>query len=333
MSERQQQLQEAWFLKTNDPITQQAIWLRFTTLRSANGFKKIAEVWAIVFQRGANRDVTKRVFKQTFDSNAFSGAANGTLSLGTCELSRNHARGSIHLKGQSIEWDLAITPGHEASFELVPPVLSRSETLVGGYHAETWGEDLRFSGKVTLSGVGAAPEVVEFKNAAGMIGHHSGRKAGHSWVWGHCNLFVDASGRPAPFLFEGLAARARWMGTLPSPQYKAFYFHYEGKPYAFNTAWDSLRSISKHTLTDWEFQAERGDIGFRGKCKAEHRDFAGLTYEDTNGALLYCANSKLAQLEIHVFRKGKLENAFYGNGTAAFEIVTREKNPYVQLLA
>ena len=58
-------------------------------------------------------------------------------------------------------------------------------------------------------------------------------------------------------------------------------------------------------------------------------------YEDTNGSLLYCANSKLLEVSrIHIYRRGKLsESTFYGHGTAAFEVVTREKNPYVPILA
>ena len=37
-------------------------------------------------------------------------------------------------------------------------------------------------------------------------------------------------------------------------------------------------------------------------------------------------------MEIHVYRRGKLESTVYSHGTAAFEVVTRDKNPYVPIL-
>jgi hypothetical protein len=92
------------------------------------------------------------------------------------------------------------------------------------------------------------------------------------------------------------------------------------------------RIRSKNTLTDWSFQADRGDLSFRGQAKAEHKDFAGLTFEDVDGSLFYSAASMLSNLRVHVYRKGKLESAFYANRTAAFEIISRRKNPYVPLL-
>ncbi|MGZ3689317.1 MAG: hypothetical protein ACXVBW_13515, partial [Bdellovibrionota bacterium] len=89
---------------------------------------------------------------------------------------------------------------------------------------------------------------------------------------------------------------------------------------------------SKNTLTDWKFQADRGELSFRGYAKAEHKDFAGLTYEDTNGSLLYCGNSKLSDMRVLVYRRGKLEATFDAPGTAAFEVVSRHKNPYVPII-
>jgi hypothetical protein len=318
--------QEVWYLKVNDPASNRALWLRLTLLISANGFRRVAEAWAIHFQRSSsNQEVTKLALKQTHDLGSFSCDPDGTLRVGECEFSPARTRGRVTYKGHSIRWDLTLQPGHDASFNLVPGALSRAGLVRNT--AVTVAEDLRFSGFSEVDG-----ERFDWRDAAGMQAHLSGPKSGHSWIWGHCNLFVDAQGRPVPFLFEGLSAKARLVGSLPSPRLSTFYFHYEGKPYVFNSLWDALRVKSSSTLTEWRFQADRGDLSFRGTARAELKDFAGLTYEDTNGSLLYCANSKLSSLEIHVYRRGKLETTVYSHGTTAFEVVSREKNPYVPLL-
>lgn len=318
--------QEVWYLKVNDPDANRALWLRLTLLVSANGFRRVAETWAVHFQRSQTREVSKIAWKQSHDLKSFSYGEDGAIRIEGCEFGPARTRGSITSNGRTISWDLNLMTGHEASFNLVPESLSRIGLVRNT--AVTVAEDLRFSGHVDIDG-----QRSEWKNAAGMQAHLSGSKNGHSWVWGHCNLFVDAQGKPVPFLFEGLSAKARLLGSLPSPRLSTFFFHYEGQPYRFNSLWDSLRVKSGSSLTDWRFQADRGDLSFRGKAHAEIKDFAGLTYEDTNGSLLYCANSKLSSLEIHVYRHGKLESTLYSHGTTAFEVVTREKNPYVPILA
>jgi hypothetical protein len=164
-----------------------------------------------------------------------------------------------------------------------------------------------------------------------MQGHLYGPKSGHAWVWGHCNTFLNEAGKSAPFLFEGISAQTQ-MGPMVTPRLSSFYFHYRGENYYFNTLKDLLFLKSKNTLNQWNFKADRGDLSFTGYAKAEHKDFAGLTFEDTDGSLLYCANSKLSDMKILVYRRGKLEATFTATGTASFEVVSRSKNPYVPLL-
>ncbi|MGK5084306.1 hypothetical protein WDW37_13500 [Bdellovibrionota bacterium FG-1] len=317
--------QEVWYLKLNDPAANRALWLRMTLLLSDNGFRRVAETWAIFFQRSATRELTKVAVKQTHDISAFSTTPEGAIRIADCEFEGQRIHGRIQSKGQSISWDLAIRPQQDLSFNLVPESLRRLGLVKNG--ALTVGEDLLFSGTSEING-----QKMEWRNAPGMQGHLSGPKVGHSWAWGHCNLFVDDRGQPAHLIFEGLSARARLIGPIPSPRLSTLFFFYDGKAYRFNSFWDSLRVKSHYTLTEWTFQADRGDLSFRGKAKAELKDFAGVNYEDTNGSFLFCANSKLSNLEIHVYRRGKLERTFYSAGMAAFEVVTRQKNPYVPVL-
>ncbi len=322
--ENQGAYQKAWYLKFNDPSSQRALWLRFTLLSSKNGFKKIAETWAIFFQKLPHREIRKMALKQTYDIGEFSLSGASGVRIGECELTETFTRGVIQSKGNSIKWDLTLTSGRESSFRIVPESLTKFGLIKNSIVTDC--EELLMSGTTQIN-----DETLSWKEAPGMKGHLFGPKSGHSWIWGHCNLFTNEEGKLAQFIFEGLSARTQ-IGPLVTPLLSSFFFFYQGQNYFFNTLKDLLFLKSSNTLNEWRFQADRGDISFRGYAKAEHKDFAGLTFEDTNGSLLYCANSKLSDMKILVYRSGKLEATFTALGTASFEVVSRTKNPYVPLL-
>ncbi|MCM2322181.1 MAG: hypothetical protein NDJ90_02860 [Oligoflexia bacterium] len=325
-------LHELWNVKVNDPTGQRSLWLGLSVLMSENGFRRVAEAWAVHFHRNASsKEVSKTALKQGYGLTSFvspvmpASPRQSSIRLGDCELRESLARGSVQSKGQTISWDFTISPRQEARYELIPLPLRRFR-LVRGSLATIQG-DAVFSGSFTVNG-----ETFTLREAPGMQRHVCGPAAGHSWVWGHCNAFVNEQGMPTPFLFEGITTRARMLGPLPGPRISSFNFIYQNKTYAFHSIKDTLRIRSWHNLNEWRFQAERGDLLFRGVCRAEHKDFAGLTFEDTNGSLVYCSNSNLAEMIVHVYRRGKLEATLRSNGSAALEIASREKSPYVPLL-
>lgn len=313
-----------WYLKLNDPVSQRALWIRFTLLSSGNGFKRIAETWAIYFQRISPREVKKTAVKQTHDISEFRQPNPSEILIGDCKLSHLNTRGAVLSKGQSIEWDLTMRHERDYSFNFIPEILSQAGLIKNSIHTDS--EELFFSGTTQING-----ETLQWKNASGMTGSFNGPKNSHSWVWGHCNTFWDDRGNVSEFLFDGLSARNQ-IGPIVAPRLSSFFFRYQGTNYFFNQLRDALHIKSKNTLNSWQFQADRDDLSFRGHAKAEHKDFAGLTYDDTNGSLLYCANSSLSDLIVLVYRSGKLESTFTAQGTAALEIVSRKKNPYVPLM-
>jgi hypothetical protein len=316
---------EVWHLKLNDRSGNRAIWLRFTLLITKNGFQKIAETWAVFFQREQNRDVTKWAAKQTYPISEFKTESPGSIRVGDSVLTPEFTRGKITSKGRQIQWDLKLQNLHELPVNLVPEALKKLRVVKNDVWAVS--ENLSAAGTVTIDGT-----VFEFSDASGMQGHISGPKNGHSWIWGHANAFVNERGEKANFIFDGITAKSRLPGSFSTPRISSFYFFYQGKHFHFNSVWDALQLKSKSTITEWNFQADRGDLSFRGQARADHKDFAGLTYEDTDGSLLHCANSKLSDMKIYIYRKGKLEATFLANGTAAFEIVSRRKNPYIKTL-
>jgi hypothetical protein len=314
---------EVWFVKLNDPSGTHALWLRFTLLVTKNGFQRIAETWAIFFQREPGKEIIKNAVKQSFGIAAFSSFPNG-IKIESCTLAVDHTQGQIQSKGKSIRWDLAINTVHSEPINFLPQVARK----IGLFQTQisTISEEMLFSGTVTVDGV-----VHKFENAPGSKSHWSGERSPESWVWGQANVFKNEQGEPTPFIFEGITARSR-IGNLKGPKLSSFYFFYKEKHYLFDSAWDAIQLKSESSITEWKFEAERADISFRGVARADHKDFAGVTLEDTDGSVLYCANSKLSQLQILVYRRGKLEATVNASGTAAFEVVSRSKNPYIQEL-
>jgi hypothetical protein len=318
--------QEVWSLKLNDPTHHRALWLRFVVLVSHNGFRRIAESWGVFFHReGPQAEVQKLALKQTYDLEGnFHRGESGGIQIGDCHLTDHSTTGRIHSKGQTLEWDLQFLPERLASFDLLPEFFQRTSWHKS--QAETLCEALLFDGKTVIQG-----ETIHWKQAPGTLTYFCGNQSGHSWTWGHCNTFLDEQGRPAPFVFEGLTLRNQW-GPWASPAFSSFYFFYQNQDYRFNTLRDWIHLKSKHSLNQWEFQADRGPLVFKGLLESEHKEFAGLTYEDTQGSFLYCTASRLSRLKVLVYRKGKLVSSYVADGTAAFERVSREKNPYVPVL-
>ncbi len=324
LKENRKSFQEVWYLKLNEPAQNRALWLRFTLLLSKNGYKKISEVWGIFFQKKENGEILKTALKQTFPLACFKGE-NNKIQIQESFLTDHHTQGMIEAKGQHLKWNLEIKSLNGECFDLVPKTLSKTGVIKN--KALTVHENLSFSGTCLVNG-----ESYSWEQSPGMQAHLAGSKNGHSWVWSHCNYFLDEKGQPAQVVFEGLSARAKLLCGVPSPKLSTFYFNYQDKAYHLNSLWSAIRSRSQSELSEWNFEAESPPFTFKGQIKAELKSFAGITYEDTDGSLLYCSNSKLSEMTLVVYKNGKPEARFYAPQTAAFEFVSRKKNPYVPLL-
>ena len=318
--------QEVWYLKLNDENGESALWIRFTLLVSANGLGRNAETWAVIFERDENGEIQKQAIKKTYGMESFRALdSNDGISIENCEFASRHSKGSFKSENKTIEWDLQFEPASASQFNFVPEGLAKAGLIKN--MATTVAEDLYVSGTCTFNG-----KSFRWEKAKGMQGHLAGSRNGHSWIWGHCNSFADANGNPVDFVFDGLRARARLTGALAAPPMTLMFFQYKGKAYRFNSVWNSIRLRTSYDPTSWTFRAAKGDISFRGQISAKIDDFAGLAYEDTDGSFLYCANSKLSNMSLTVYKKGKLEDSFTSKGTTAFEVVTRRKNPQVAIL-
>lgn len=319
--------QEVWYLKLNDAGAGRALWLRFTILVRSDGSKRIAETWAIAFHR-TDGSVLKTALKHTRRLDVFVPGAEEempSLRIGNCFFSDNATGGELQDKGRSIRWDLTMRPERDLGFDFVPQSLARARLVKNT--ALTVFEDLRFNGWSEVDG-----QRHEWRDAPGMQGHLAGPKNGHSWVWGHCNTFRDEQGNPVDCVWDGLMARARLGRAKGTPPLTSMLIFHEGRAYRLNRTRQALRTPSHADDTGWSFDARFQSITFHGQVRAARGQFAGVTYEDTDGSLLYCYNSKVSDMTIQVRRGDALERTLTAVGTVAFEVVTRERWADVPLL-
>lgn len=305
-----QAFSKSWTIKLNDPRSQKALWIRFAVLSSQNGFRRVAEVWAIYFER-VGRETQKTALKQTYDLSAFLASDQSTIRIGSCELSPNRTRGAVTSKGRTLEWDLSFVGIQDQ------PVALRSNVI-------TLGEDLIFSGTSLLNGT-----AVQWRDCPGMEGFIDHGKSNSNWHWAHCSSFENESGLQLPVVFEGYLSKRQGFFF---PQSVSFYLLYRDTEYFFNNFKNWFAVQSQAEKNRWSFRADREDLSFRGEIWAQHKDFAGTTDENTLGNVLYSCNTEMASMRLAVYRKGKLETTALSKNTTSFEIVSNEKNPYVTSL-
>lgn len=319
--------QEVWYLKLNARDGGRALWLRFTLLVRSDGSKRIAEVWAISFQK-TEWGIEKHAFKRTRKLECFAqleGLDVPGFRIGECEFSNQGTHGQIERDGEQIRWELSMRQARELAYNFVPVPLARRGVIKNA--AQTVFEDLRFDGWSEING-----ERVEWKDAPGMQGHLAGPKNGYSWAWGHCNTFVDQDGSPADCIWDGLCVRARIGKTRHTPPLTSMLIAYGGQVFRFNRTLQVFRLPSQYDIDGWKFKADAGEVAFAGHVRAQAAQFAGVTYEDTDGSHLYCYNSKIADITLEVRRNGRVERVLTALGTVAYEVVTREQRADIPLL-
>jgi len=315
--------QEVWYLKFNVPDVPRALWLRFTVLLREDGSKEVAEVWAIFFDQGST-GATKVGLKNTFPLESFVTRGEAGISVGSNVLSERHTSGMLQGIAGVIAWDFDIRDGGKGGYDFIPGSLQRLGLVKN--MAITVYEQQFYTGWCEINGLR-----FEWKDAPGMQGHLGGVKNGYSWLWGHCNTFMDESGDPVPLIWDGLSARARF-GKIVLPPLTSMLIRIGDVPVALDGFTDQLRIRSSGGYDGWHFSGSRSGYRFSGTLLARPDLFAGVTYEDTDGSALFCHNSKLCDLSLDITdTKGK-KRRYVSRAAAAFEVVTRSANPDVIFL-
>jgi hypothetical protein len=307
---------ESYFLKLNDPAGRRALWIKATIL-ARPGKEPVAESWAIAFDREAEHVAAKQVVP--FETASFS-RERLDVRVADLELRAGRVAGKVSARGRQIELDLGFEAGGEP---LVPfPSLRMYEAPVPSSKLVSPYPSTRFSGSYRVDG-----SEVTVDGWRGMQGHNWGRRHAERYGWGHCNQWRGSG----ELLLEGVTARVK-LGPILAPPLTLVCVWHEGERYEFNRVKQLLGARGSVTPRSWRFRAESADASVEGELEAGTTDFVGLYYENPDGDMTYCLNSKIARGKLRLEVRGKplLEAT---TDSAALEIGTKDPNHGVRMLA
>ncbi len=305
---------ESHFLKLNDPPGRRALWLKATILHKL-GEPAVAEAWAIAFDRELGHVAAKQVVP--FESASFS-REELLIRVADVAIASARTQGVVAADGARIEWSLAFE-GDAAPFVPLSQRLYADGT--GNAKIVSPHPDLRFSGHYRVG-----DRRVEVDGWRGMQGHNWGRRHTHLYAWVHCNVWEDRD-----LVLEGITARVKLGPLLPPPITLVIAAH-AGERHAFTLPGSLWRARGQIAPRAWEFRAANATARIAGRFSADTGDFAGLHYENPDGAMTYCLNSKIARghVRLEVAGRPAIEAT---TRAAALEIGTRDPDHGVKMLA
>ncbi len=275
------------------------LWIRCNNLRSKNGFRQDADITAVLTDHDHNHLAIKTSLNHHQPSTF-------PLTFGPCTIALDASHGTLVSKRNAISWNLTFSP---CQMPLGP------FPLASMMHAPRTLAHLTAQGTLTWGG-----KTIDLLKASATITYLHTSQLNHSWVLAYApDLSRDIS-------FEGLSTRMN-LGFFHGPEIASLRLIYEGQAYDFQSFKDALSMHTKRQLSEWRFQADRGDLSFRGHIRSAARDLAGVTLEDTDGSLLFCNQTCTAEMSLLVYRAGKLVNS--AHAPALFESVSSMRNPYV----
>lgn len=307
---------ESYFLKLNEPGGRRALWLKATILAGRDRAPE-AESWAIAFDREAGHVAAKRVIP--FADAKFSGDRLD-VRVAELELETGRTRGSVVKGKDRIEWDLEFDASGQP---LVPFPLERMYT--GPFPSQkmvTPHADTRFSGTYRVNGA-----EVRVDGWRGMQGHNWGKRHTELYAWGHVNQWDNAE----DLVLEGATGRIKLGPVLAPPMTLVCVWH-QGKKYDFNQVKTLLRNKGTITTRSWRFEARSAEAHVHGELAADTDEMVGLHYENPNGEMTHCLNSKIAWgLLVLEPKDGPRVQA--RSSSAALEIGTKDARHGVKMMA
>lgn len=303
---------ESHFIKVNKPEENLALWWKFTVLQPLSGLGPARfEVWAIYFDvadpsRSCAAKATFGAGQTHIDRHRLYCDYGGNI------LEHDRSRGEL-VSDHHFRWDIEWEPP-EAGFRHFP----RADMYDGAFpktKALSPTLSARISGSVRVDG-----RQITLDDDPGMQGHNWGKKHAGSWVWTHCNLFEDAGGA----VFEAITSRIN-VGSVSSPQLTILHFDdQEGTSVTINGWLEMVRTSSDLRGLRWRFRGSQGSFGLEGVFHAPAERFVGVNYEDPDGRITHCLNSKVADGELRVLRKDagiwRLDRSYSTRASAALEI-------------
>jgi len=308
---------ESYFLKLNDGEGKRALWLKATILVHEGGAPRVAEAWAIAFDRDGRHVAAKQVVPL---SQARFGAGGLDIAVAGLRITPGRVSGEVVSHDERIAFDLRFTMDAPP---LVPfPSMRMYEARLPSSKLVSPHPNSRFEGTYTASG-----RTIEVHDWHGMQGHNWGTRHAELYAWSHCNEWDGHD----DLVLEGVTARVK-VGPVLAPPLTLVCLRHRGVRYDFNTPLALLRARGTIELRRWTFSAKSALATVTGELWADTRDFVGLSYENPDGAITYCLNSKIARGRIRLSVRGKPDVEALTRA-AALEIGTKDPEHGVAMLA
>jgi len=302
---------ESHFLRVTSPDARRAVWVKHTLLaprgRAALG---VSELWIVAFDldgRNAGAKTSIPAARARFSERPF------RIESGDAVFETGHVAGVAESGGHRLEADLSFDVGGR-SFHLLP-IEAFYEGRFPKLKALTPYPDTAFRGHVVVDG-----ERWEIDGWPGMQGHNWG--AGHAdlYVWANANAW-DA-GADGPAWFEAGVNRLRY-GPVTTPWMGSAAIAIGGELRHFGGPRAILSQAVDLEYYRLRYAVRQGRASLRVDVEADREGIAGLHYENPDGSMTYCLNSKLARGKVVLTEPGRPDRVLE-TGRMALEIGTRD---------
>ena len=306
---------ESYFLKINDPAGERALWLKATILahKGRGGDDAVAESWAVAFERGKRAAASKTTVplaQASFSRDKLD------ITMPGFELTRGRAQGEVG----DVGFTLALSDDGAPIVHFPHPRMYSGPFPSSKLTSPM--PNLRAHGEVrTPRGTW------KVDGWHGLLGHNWGRGHAFAYAWGHCNVWNEEEA--ADLVFEGTSARVR-VGPALLPTTTLLIGRTGGETHALTRLRRLVRNQGAMTFRRWTFSGSGPTISLHGEMWAETDDMVGLHYENPDGAMTYCLNSKLASARLEISIRGRAWVAT--SRAAALEIGTRDPNHGVEMV-
>lgn len=307
---------EVWYVTLNHQPSGQAFWLRATLLATPQGnLVPTGGLWLARFDpRDPRRNLALTESYGVCDLDFVPGQSE--LEIGPGKWTNGHCVASFASQGHRLSYDLYWTPPRNAVAMLPERVkrlkLHRSDLCVPGV-------DLAFNGRITID-----EETLDMQDSPGGQAHHWGRHYPQSWIWGHCNAFLQTPGAWVEMLAVKLFdlhghSRPLVMLALQTPLRRL----------AISEPWQMLLARAAYAngrfSVSWKTKTLRLQLSF----SARSTDFVAFAYTSPTDERYVCHNSALADCELLIYEREKgrerLVEELRAPGLAAAEFCTREE--------
>lgn len=312
---------ESYFMRANDAATGRAFWIRYTIFQSeknANTKAPMGELWAVYFDKGKMPIAAKSEIPLSAISYS---NTNFNLNFDGATLNDYALKGSAgNLGPNRIEWNMSLQrmPDAKDTNPILPLPLSAYDLPVPRAKLLVSQPFVMFKGTLTING-----KTIAIADWQGSQNHNWGSRHTDEYAWGQVAGFDGA-----PDSFLEVASAKMQLGFFTTPYLTPIVVRHEGKEYALNGYWQSIRNKATVDYFDWKFWGENDALKIEGHIHADGKDVVALRYYNPPGDSKACLNTKVATCSLAVQEKGRLGLTFEltTKNRAAFEILTSKDN-------